>query len=160
MQFLVWLRREVELGHIVDEARAEKQIDYYRSRLPGYVSLSFPTISAADEHAAQPHYHMTEESGKKVVTKDSVYLVDSGGHYRYVMICRLSTCSVTCNGYAFSDGTTDVTRTVSHGESPDEYFKKMFTLVLKCHIDLATANFPDGVGGMLKRTKRCMISKL
>ncbi|KAH7696734.1 Protein APP-1, partial [Aphelenchoides avenae] len=82
VQFLVWLRREVELGHIVDEARAEKQIDYYRSRLPGYVSLSFPTISAADEHAAQPHYHMTEESGKKVVTKDSVYLVDSGGHYR------------------------------------------------------------------------------
>lgn len=86
VQFLVWLRREVELGHIVDEVRAEKQIDYYRSRLPGYVSLSFPTISAADEHAAQPHYHMTEESGKKVVTKDSVFLVDSGGHYRYVMI--------------------------------------------------------------------------
>lgn len=47
------------------------------------VSYSFTTISAAGDHAAKPHYHSEGESGKRLVTTDQVYLLDSGAHYRY-----------------------------------------------------------------------------
>ena len=61
------------------------------------------------------------------LTLNNLYLVDSGGQYL--------------------DGTTDVTRTVTIGEPSAEH-RKMFTLVLKGHIALATATFPKGTGGM------------
>uniref|UniRef100_A0A915D649 Xaa-Pro aminopeptidase n=1 Tax=Ditylenchus dipsaci TaxID=166011 RepID=A0A915D649_9BILA len=133
VQFLLWINRELELGHLVDEHRAAKQMEYYRSKLPGYVSLSFETISAVNEHAALPHYKASAESGKKLVTRDSYYLIDSGGQYR--------------------DGTTDVTRTIFYGgeEGKDEaskHFRRMFTLVLKGHIDCASVNYPEGISGI------------
>lgn len=49
----------------------------------------------------------------------------------------------------FSDGTTDVTRTVFHAQNPGEYFKKMFTLVLKGHIENALMTFPSGISGVV-----------
>uniref|UniRef100_A0A183BY83 Peptidase_M24 domain-containing protein n=1 Tax=Globodera pallida TaxID=36090 RepID=A0A183BY83_GLOPA len=128
VKFFHWLRNEVALGHLVDENRAARQCHYYREQLELFVSPSFETISAVDEHAAIPHYHMDEESGKKLIGPDSVYLLDSGGQYR--------------------DGTTDVTRTVCFAEKPDERFRRMFTLVFKSHVQCAMAKFPDGTYAM------------
>ena len=72
------------------------------------------------------HYnHENHEVPGKLI-KDSVYLVDSGGQYL--------------------DGTTDITRTVAVGE-PSNFIKKAFTLVLKGHIALASAQFPEGIAG-------------
>lgn len=89
----------------------------------------FKTISACDEHAAKPHYHMDLETGKKLITNKSYYLVDSGGQYR--------------------DGTTDVTRTIYNGtDEPDLFFRKQFTRVLKGHINTALMNFPSGISGL------------
>ncbi|KAL3070328.1 hypothetical protein niasHS_016155 [Heterodera schachtii] len=124
VKFFHWLRNEVALGHLVDENRAARQCNYYRQQLELYVSPSFETISAADEHAAIPHYRLDEESGKKLIGPNSVYLLDSGGQYR--------------------DGTTDVTRTVCFAEKPDEHLRRMFTLVFKAHVQCALTKFPDG----------------
>ena len=49
----------------------------------GFVGPSFETISAVDDHAASPHYKSTETSGTREITKNCVYLIDSGGHYRF-----------------------------------------------------------------------------
>ena len=72
------------------------------------------------------HYSHKNYDTPGKLEMDSVYLVDSGGQYL--------------------DGTTDITRTVSIG-SPSEFTKKAFTLVLKGHIALGSAQFPEGIGG-------------
>ncbi|CAD5206255.1 unnamed protein product [Bursaphelenchus okinawaensis] len=128
VQLLLWLKKEVEAGNEVNEIQASDKMEEFRSKLDNFVSLSFDTISAVGEHAASPHYHMTEESGKTVITPNQVFLLDSGGQYR--------------------DGTTDLTRTVIHTEEPDEYVKKMYTLVLRAHIICAKQNFPKGIDGI------------
>ncbi|CAD5209001.1 unnamed protein product [Bursaphelenchus xylophilus] len=128
VQFLVWLKNEIAAGHEVNEILASEKMEEFRSKLDKFVSLSFDTISAVGPHAASPHYHMTEESGKTTIKADQVYLIDSGGQFR--------------------DGTTDVTRTVIHTETPDEHVKKMFTLVLKAHIICAKQTFPEGIDGI------------
>ncbi|VDM85685.1 unnamed protein product, partial [Strongylus vulgaris] len=90
----------------------------------------FSTISASGDHAAKPHYHSAGEEGKRLVTADQVYLLDSGAHYR--------------------DGTTDVTRTVwiSKDSPVPKDFIHNNTLVLKAHINLATTVFPQAVTGV------------
>ncbi|RCN50361.1 peptidase, M24 family, partial [Ancylostoma caninum] len=91
---------------------------------------SFTTISAAGDHAAKPHYHSEGEAGKRLVTADQVYLLDSGAHYR--------------------DGTTDVTRTVwisKNSPIPKEFIEHN-TLVLKGHINLANSVFPQALPGI------------
>ena len=44
-------------------------------------------------------------------------------------------------------GTTDVTRTITFVDEPNERQRKMFTLVLIGHIELAKTVFPDGTIG-------------
>uniref|UniRef100_A0A914Z6T3 Xaa-Pro aminopeptidase n=1 Tax=Panagrolaimus superbus TaxID=310955 RepID=A0A914Z6T3_9BILA len=128
IQFLVWLKKELAGGNEgITELIAAAKMDELRSKHEKYVTLSFSTISAVDTHAAFPHYHPEIPEGNEVIKKDSVFLLDSGGHYR--------------------DGTTDVTRTVCHSTNPDPYFIKMNTLVLRGHIDTANQNFPDGIKG-------------
>lgn len=56
-------------------------IDNLRSKAFSFLGLSFATIAAVDDHAALPHYHASAKTGKREVTKDSICLVDSGGHY-------------------------------------------------------------------------------
>ncbi|KHJ95267.1 peptidase, M24 family, partial [Oesophagostomum dentatum] len=82
------------------------------------------------DHAALPHYHSEGEEGKRLVTADQVYLLDSGAHYR--------------------DGTTDVTRTVwiSKDSPVPKEFIEHNTLVLKGHINLATTTFPQAIPGI------------
>uniref|UniRef100_A0A915LY57 Aminopeptidase n=1 Tax=Meloidogyne javanica TaxID=6303 RepID=A0A915LY57_MELJA len=123
IKFLYWINNEISLGHLVDEIRAARQINYYREQLDKFVSLSFETISAVDENAALPHYHVNENNDKKFIKDESVYLFDSGGQYY--------------------DGTTDVTRTICFSKNPTQHFCQMFTLVLRSHIDCACTKFPS-----------------
>ncbi|MBC7986540.1 MAG: aminopeptidase P family protein [Sphingomonadaceae bacterium] len=135
-RFLHWLSIEatkpvlsdaaggVEGGGLTEISAAAK-LEEFRREHGGLKDLSFDTISAVGPHAAIPHYRVSEESSLPL-TMDSIYLVDSGGQY--------------------SDGTTDVTRTVIIGR-PSEEMRDRFTRVLRGHIALATAIFPRETRG-------------
>jgi Xaa-Pro aminopeptidase len=123
-RFLCWL--EQELGRRdVTEREAAAQLDGERARDPLHRGRSFETISAAGPNAALPHYRITDESNR-VIDRDSLYLVDSGGQYL--------------------DATTDITRTIAIG-APSADMRGRFTLVLKGHIAIARALFPVGTTG-------------
>jgi Xaa-Pro aminopeptidase len=125
VRFLRWLDEEVAAGRLHDEAALSDHLGELRARGEGFRDFSFDTISAAGPNAALCHYN--HRNGKPApLQMDSVYLVDSGGQY--------------------TDGTTDITRTVAVGEPGDEV-RRLFTLVLKGHIALATARFPEGTTG-------------
>jgi Xaa-Pro aminopeptidase len=123
-RFLCWL--EQELGRReVTEREAAARLDRERAQDPLHRGPSFETISAAGPNAALPHYRITDESNR-VIERDSLYLVDSGGQYL--------------------DATTDITRTIATG-TPDADIRRRFTLVLKGHIAIARAVFPVGTTG-------------
>jgi Xaa-Pro aminopeptidase len=83
------------------------------------------TIAGSGANGAIVHYHATQKTNR-ALANDSLLLLDSGGQY--------------------ADGTTDITRTVAIGK-PSEEMKKNFTRVLKGHIAIATAVFPEGTSG-------------
>ena len=125
-RFLRWLEIEGPLGG-VDELSAAAKLAEFRSRDPGLRDLSFDTISAAAGHAALPHYKVDEDSNIPI-PPSSIYLVDSGGQY--------------------PGGTTDITRTVWIGPGePTQEMRDRNTRVLKGHIQLARAVFPQGTVG-------------
>jgi Xaa-Pro aminopeptidase len=124
VRFLHWLSLEAPKGGVT-EMSAAKRLQEFREENPLLRDLSFDSISGAGPHAALPHYRVTEESSLPL-EMDQIYLVDSGGQY--------------------PDGTTDVTRTVIVGTPTDE-MRDRFTRVLKGHITLATAIFPQGTRG-------------
>lgn len=124
-RFLAWLDREVAAGRLHDEAALADQLEVFRSAGERFHEPSFDTISAAASNGAMCHYnHLDNEAA--TLARNNLYLVDSGGQY--------------------SDGTTDITRTVAIGE-PSGRMRELFTLVLKGHIALATAVFPEGTTG-------------
>ncbi len=96
-----------------------------RTRQEGFLDESFDTISAWAEHGAIVHYEATLETDA-AITRDSFYLVDSGGHY--------------------FEGTTDITRTFLIGRASPKMIKD-YTLVLKSNISLARAKFLSGTTG-------------
>ena len=124
--FLAWLDNEVENGKLHDEGILADKLDSLRAEQADFRGISFGTISAAGSNAAMCHYSHKNYDTPGKLEIDSVYLVDSGGQYL--------------------DGTTDITRTVAIG-SPSDFTKKAFTLVLKGHISLGSAQFPEGIGG-------------
>lgn len=129
-RFLHWLEAEAPKGGITELAAAEK-LHQFRRDTGALRDLSFDTISGAGPNGAIVHYRVNEDSNR-TLDPGSVYLVDSGGQY--------------------SDGTTDITRTVwigsgDAGALPDAEIKDRFTRVLKGHIALACANFPAGTAG-------------
>jgi Xaa-Pro aminopeptidase len=124
--FLAWLDSEVEKGNLHDEGTLADNLDSLRADQADFRGISFGTISAAGSNAAMCHYSHKNYDTPGKLEMDSVYLVDSGGQYL--------------------DGTTDITRTVAIG-SPSQFTKKAFTLVLKGHIALGSAHFPEGIGG-------------
>ena len=128
-RFLRWLEIEAPKGG-VDELSAAARLQAFREEDPGLSDLSFDTISAAAGHAALPHYKVDEDSNIPI-PPGSIYLVDSGGQY--------------------PGGTTDITRTVWVGPGePSAEMRDRNTRVLKGHIQLARAVFPQGtVGGQL-----------
>jgi Xaa-Pro aminopeptidase len=125
VKFLAWLDGEVAAGRLHDEALLSDRIDALRAEQALFQEPSFDTISAAGPNAAMAHYNFRNGSAA-TLAMDSVYLVDSGGHYL--------------------DGTTDITRTVAIGD-PGAEARRMFTLVLKGHIALDQARFPAGTTG-------------
>ena len=125
-RYLAWIEREVAAGKLYDEGQLSDQLESFRRELSNIQDLSFDTISATGANGALCHYnHMNGTPA--LLEMNNLYLVDSGAQYL--------------------DGTTDITRTVVIGEPTDEH-KKMFTLVLKGHIALASAVFPKGTSGL------------
>ncbi|HCE59829.1 MAG TPA: aminopeptidase [Wolbachia sp.] len=121
--FLYWLENNV--GNGITELDAEKKILEYRKERDLFKQPSFPTISAFNENAAIIHYHASS-STNKVIQGNGLYLIDSGGQYL--------------------NGTTDVTRTVAIGTPTKEQIT-YYTIVLKAHIAIASAVFPQGTTG-------------
>jgi Xaa-Pro aminopeptidase len=124
-RFLAWLDAYAPSGTI-DELTASDKLLAFRREMNLFYDLSFDTISGAGPNGAIVHYRATPETNRMLVP-GTLYLVDSGGQYL--------------------DGTTDVTRTVAIGEPTDE-MRRHYTLVLKGHIAIATARFPDGTRGI------------
>ncbi len=124
VRFLHWLSVEAPKGH-VDELGAAARLQAFREATGALKDLSFDTISGAGPNGAVVHYRVSEQSNR-TLDMDSLYLVDSGGQYQ--------------------DGTTDVTRTVAVG-TPTAEMRDRFTRVLKGHIALACAVFPQGTRG-------------
>lgn len=126
IRFLHWLDQEVAAGNMHDEATLADKLGSLREEGEHYRGPSFDTISAAGGNAAMCHYNHQNVDQPGSLSENSVYLVDSGGQY--------------------TDGTTDITRTVAIGD-PGAEIRRMFTLVLKGHIALDQARFPRGTTG-------------
>ena len=125
IRFLAWLDGEVAAGRLHDEAHLSDRLFAMRQQGEHFHECSFDTISAAGPNAAMCHYnHLNAQPA--VLQMNTVYLVDSGGQY--------------------TDGTTDITRTVAIGD-PGADIRRLFTLVLKGHIALDQARFPHGTTG-------------
>lgn len=132
VRFLRWVEAECPKGGQT-ELSAAAQLLAYREATGLLKDTSFSTISATGAHGASPHYHVTEESNA-AIELGQLFLIDSGGQYQ--------------------DGTTDITRVMPIGAPTDE-MRDRFTRVLKGHIGLATAVFPDGtLGGHLDSLAR------
>ncbi|MBM6577021.1 aminopeptidase P family protein [Microvirga sp. SRT01] len=123
-RFLHWVATECPKGGQTELSAAAKLLEF-RQETGLLLDTSFDTISATGGHGASPHYRVTPESNAPIEL-GQLYLVDSGGQY--------------------ADGTTDVTRVLPIGE-PTAEMRDRFTRVLKGHIAIATAIFPDGTMG-------------
>jgi Xaa-Pro aminopeptidase len=123
-RFLHWVSVEAPRGG-VDELKAVEKLQAYRQACGDLRDTSFDTISGAGANGAIVHYRVSEETNRPL-EMNSLYLVDSGGQY--------------------PDGTTDVTRTVVIG-TPTAEMRDRFTRVLKGHIAIARALFPEGTRG-------------
>ena len=123
-RFLAWLARESSSGTL-REIEASDRLQALRQETGQLRDLSFDTISGAGPNGAIVHYHATPAT-ERILEPGSLYLVDSGGQY--------------------PDGTTDVTRTVAIG-TPTAEMRDRFTRVLKGHIAVARARFPEGTRG-------------
>ena len=124
VRFFMWLEKAVPKGEVEEISIPAKLIEY-RGQQQNFVGESFDTISGYGPNGAIVHYHVSNESSLPVKA-EGLLLVDSGGQY--------------------FDGTTDITRTVSVGALTDQ-MKKDYTMVLKGHIDIATAIYPQGTRG-------------
>ena len=124
-RFLCFMNDEAAKGEL-DEISAAKKLEGFRIETGALKDLSFDTISGAGPNGAFCHYRVNSDTNLPI-KKGTLYLVDSGGQY--------------------TDGTTDVTRTIAVGTPTDE-MKDRFTRVLKGHIALATARFPEGTKGV------------
>ncbi|MBA4306394.1 MAG: X-Pro aminopeptidase [Sphingopyxis sp.] len=125
-RYLHWLAQEAHKGELT-ELSAAARLRAFREATGMLKDLSFDTISAAGPNGASPHYKVDEKSNRRI-DPNSIYLVDSGGQYL--------------------DGTTDVTRTIWVGPGePTAEMKDRYTRVLKGHIALALAVFPEGTRG-------------
>jgi Xaa-Pro aminopeptidase len=125
-RFLVWFTTEAPKGGLTEIAAAEHLLAC-RAALPLFRAESFPAISGAGENGAIVHYRATDASNRPI-RPDECYLIDSGAQ--------------------FTDGTTDVTRTLWTGPGrPPAELVAHYTAVLRGHIALATLRFPEGVAG-------------
>ena len=125
--FFAWLEQALEDNTAITELTIAEKLLEYRSQQLGFIGESFATIAGFNENGALPHYHATEQGFSKI-EGNGLLLIDSGGQYE--------------------DGTTDITRMVAIGELTAAQ-KRDCTLVLKAHIALAQAVFPEGIAAPL-----------
>ncbi|XP_051127098.1 aminopeptidase P1 [Andrographis paniculata] len=145
VQYLVWLDKQMQEiygapGYFVDgevnkkdqlrstkltELSVSDKLEEFRASKEHFRGLSFPTISSVGPNGAIIHYSPEPETCAEL-DPNSMYLFDSGAQYL--------------------DGTTDITRTVHFGK-PSSHEKESYTAVLKGHIGLGNARFPNGTTG-------------
>src|SRR5499426_4631093 len=123
-RFLAWLDREAPSGKLT-EIDAVEALESFRREGGPLKDVSFPTISGAGPNGAIVHYRVTRKTNR-AIKPGELFLIDSGAQYE--------------------DGTTDITRTVAIGE-PSAEMRERFTRVLKGHIAIARAVFPEGTSG-------------
>lgn len=123
-RFLAWIDREAPSGKLT-EIDAVEALETFRRDTGALRDVSFPTISGTGPNGAIVHYRVTRKSNRRIAPGD-LLLIDSGAQYE--------------------DGTTDVTRTMAVGEPTGE-MRDRFTRVLRGHIAIARAIFPDGTTG-------------
>ena len=123
-KFLCWLKPAVEAGGQT-EMTIDEKLTSLRAEQPLFQGLSFDTIAAYGPHGAIVHYEATPETDIPL-RPEGLLLLDSGAQYQ--------------------DGTTDITRTIALGPLTDEE-RRVYTLVLKGHIQLQLLKFPDGASG-------------
>ena len=124
VKFLAWLKPAVEAGGQT-EISLDERLTALRAEQPKFKGISFDTIVGYEEHGAIVHYEATPETDISVEPHGLV-LIDSGAQYL--------------------DGTTDITRTIALGEITEEQ-RRVYTLVLKGHIQLDMCRFPAGACG-------------
>jgi len=124
VKFLKWLKPAVEAGGQT-EMSIDKKLTSLRAEQNLFRDISFDTIAGYQAHGAIVHYEATPETDAPLLP-EGLILIDSGAQYQ--------------------DGTTDITRTIALGPVTEE-MKHIYTLVLKGHIQLELAKFPDGASG-------------
>ncbi|UKK54033.1 aminopeptidase P family protein [Prevotella sp. E2-28] len=124
VKFLKWLKPAVEAGGQT-EISIDQKLTSLRAEQPLYRDISFDTIAGYQAHGAIVHYEATPETDIPL-KPEGLLLLDSGAQYL--------------------DGTTDITRTIALGPVNDEQ-KKIYTLVLKGHIQIELCKFPSGSSG-------------
>lgn len=106
------------------EYQVAQKIYQIRQTLPNFKGLSYETIASTGPNAAVIHYEPSAEKSS-VIDISTPFLLDSGAH--------------------FLEGTTDITRTYKFGNSgPMAQYRKFYSLVLKGHLSVAMAKFPEG----------------
>src|SRR6266849_385316 len=123
-RFLAWIDREAPTGALTEIDTVEA-LETFRRDTGALKDVSFPTIAGTGPNGAIVHYRVTRKTNRRISPGD-LLLVDSGAQYE--------------------DGTTDVTRTIAVGE-PTPEMRDRFTRVLRGHIAIACAVFPDGTTG-------------
>lgn len=124
VKFLRWLKPAVEAGGQT-EISIDRKLTSLRAERHLFRDISFDTIAGYQAHGAIVHYEATPETDV-ALKPEGLILIDSGAQYQ--------------------DGTTDITRTIALGPVTEE-MKHVYTLVLKGHIQLELAKFPDGASG-------------
>lgn len=124
VKFLKWLKPAVEAGGQT-EMSLDRKLTALRAEQPLFRDISFDSIFGYEHHGAIVHYEATPETDIEVKPR-GLLLMDTGAQYL--------------------DGTTDITRTVALGDITEEQ-RHVYTLVLKGHIGLAMAKFPERASG-------------
>ena len=123
-RFLAWLEEAAPQGALT-EIDVVRRLEEERRKAPELIEISFDTICGAGPHGAIVHYRVTEETNA-AIAPGTLLLIDSGGQY--------------------TDGTTDITRTLATGPVTDAQ-KEAFTRVLKGVIAISQARWPKGLAG-------------
>src|SRR5437879_2753554 len=123
-RFLAWIDREAPSGALTEIDTVEA-LETFRRQTGALKDVSSPTIAGTGPNGALVHYRVTRRRNRRIAAGD-LLLIDSGAQYE--------------------DGTTDVTRTIAIGKPTDE-MRDPFTRVLRGHIAIARAIFPDGTTG-------------
>ncbi len=124
VRFLAWFEGAAAGGRL-SEIEAVEALESFRRDTGKLKDVSFPTIAGAGPDGAIVHYRVTRKTNR-LIAPDGLFLIDSGAQYE--------------------DGTTDITRTLALG-TPSAEMRDRFTRVLKGHIAIARAVFPDGTSG-------------